>query len=665
MKKKNIYFYFLALIWGFITLGGAYVGIFSGIEHFLEDLLVSEKKINSDIVIIAIDNESISKIGQWPWPREVFAKAIINLEAYSPKAVGFDVMFSEPSRAGDGDDKKFAEAMRRVKYPLVMPIEFTEIKLDGRRAYADQKTPVIKGIPLFESERQVSSGHVNLILDRDGIVRKVPLWIGFDNSNIIYKSLGFKVAEEAGLPAKTLYTPLSVERIVFAGPPGSIPKIPFWKLAEGQKDLPLQNKIVFIGSTAADLHDDKPTPFSKGTAMSGVEIHAGIANMSLENYRLTSIDGWYLLFWILIASLIPALFFARSERPWKAVSINIAIGILYNVLIVYLFETGIVVNIVQINLAWIGSTIITFAYHYLTVEKEKTYMRMVFSKYVSKDVLEEMMRDPSKVELGGEEKETTIFFSDVRGFTTLSEGLTPTQLTQFLNKYLTVMTDIVLENRGVVDKYIGDAVMAFWGAPLANPTHAVNAVVTAQKMITALKEFNKKSAEEGDPVIDIGIGLNSGKVTAGNMGSNKRFDYTVMGDAVNLASRLEGQTKTYGVHIIMSEHTLAHLPSEMLESGAILVRELDKVKVKGKKLPVTIFEVVEKEKEESVKNILPKFDEARRSYYAGDWQRVVILCEEILAVLNDGPTRLLYERAVHFIEHPPVSWEGIYELKTK
>jgi adenylate cyclase len=665
MKKGKIYFFLLNVLIGGLLVVSSRFGLFSGVEHFFEDLLFSAKPITPDIAIVTIDNDSIQKIGQWPWPRAVFANVLANLEKYKPKSVGLDVIFPEPSRQGEADDLELASTITKLKYPLVLPLEFLGINIDGRRSYVARDAEQLKSIKTIASVSDTAPAHVNLILDRDGIARRVPLWVEIDGTTVIVKSLGLKTVEEANLKKRVSYSKDNIEQIVFAGPPGSFPQIPIWKLFEGASDLPLNDKIIFIGSTASDLHDDKPTPFSRGTAMSGVEIQAQIANMILQDYRLTPISDRYLMLWIILAALLPALFFVLSERPWKALGGNIVLGIAYNFGIVYLFGQGQVANIIHINLAWILGSLGSFAYHYFTVEREKNNLRNIFSKYVSKDILEEMLRDPSKVKLGGEEKEATVFFSDVRGFTTLSEGLTPGQLTHFLNKYLTIMTDIALRRRGVVDKYIGDAIMAFWGAPLTNRDHAMDAVVTALEMVTALKNFNNKSKEEGDPAIDIGIGLNSGKVIAGNMGSEQQFDYTVMGDTVNLASRLEGQTKTYGVHIIISSHTLDHLPKEFIESEKLLIRELDMVKVKGKKLPATIFEVVEREKEEVVKGILTDFEKARKYYYNGDWHEVKNITENILTRLDDGPTKLLRERALYFIEHPPESWDGVYELKTK
>ncbi len=279
-------------------------------------------------------------------------------------------------------------------------------------------------------------------------------------------------------------------------------------------------------------------------------------------------------------------------------------------------------------------------------------------------VLEELLKNPKAVKLGGSEAEVTVFFSDIRGFTTISEKLTPRELTDLLNRYLTRMTDIILEDKGVVDKYIGDAIMAFWGAPLKDKDHPYLAVQSSLSMLEELDTFNAESEANGQLPINIGIGLNTGTVIVGNMGSTQRFDYTIMGDPVNLGSRIEGQTKTYGVRLLASEMTMAALKNTGHDTK-VFSREVDKVTVKGKKEPVSLFEIVERSREEKVRKILEDFTELRTLYYAGSWKEVVHLGEKILKIVDDGPTKVLIERAKEFVHHPPKDWTGVYELTSK
>ncbi|MCS7084445.1 MAG: adenylate/guanylate cyclase domain-containing protein, partial [Aquificaceae bacterium] len=222
-----------------------------------------------------------------------------------------------------------------------------------------------------------------------------------------------------------------------------------------------------------------------------------------------------------------------------------------------------------------------------TEEENVKYIRSTFSKFVAKDVVNELLANPDALKLGGEKKEVTVFFSDVRGFTTISETLSPENLVQLLNEYLSIMTDLIISYRGTIDKYMGDAIMAFWGAPIPNEEHAYYACIASLAQLEELKKLQQRWVEQGYPVIDIGIGLNSGYAVVGNMGSSHRMDYTVMGDTINLGSRLEGTNKQYGTRIIISEFTYAKVKDR------VYVRELDIIRVKGKNEPVKIYELLD------------------------------------------------------------------------
>lgn len=638
-------------------------GLFYGIENFFEDILFSTKPVSSNIIILEIDSQSIEKIGQWPWKREIFAQALSRLDEYKPKAVGLDVIMSEPSRFGKEDDNALAGVLRVVSYPVVIPVEALSLNINRNDTSFSEN--FLKPLPEFQTSSSVSLGHVNLINDRDGIVRSLPLNIK-DSYGVVYDGLAYKTIEKSAVTLEGDSTRNPVERIVYSGPSSSVRRISFWKVLEQDTSAEFfKNKIIFIGATASDLHDEKPTPFDKGTQMSGVEIQAQIANMFLNNYQLRNMSDMAIYLWMFFASLVPCVIFLFLSRVQWAIILNVFIGLLYLVAIIFLFNAGLVANFLHITIAWVLATLISFFYRYLSTDREKEEMHTVFSKYVSKDVLNEILRDTSKVKLGGEEKEVTIFFSDIRSFTTLSEGMSPSRLTNFLNKYLTRMTNIILEKRGVVDKYIGDAIMSFWGAPISNNNQALDAVLACLDMIDSLEELNKENNASGDPSINIGIGLNTGLVTVGNMGSDMRFDYTIMGDAVNLASRLESQTKTYSVKILISESTKNKLGAENIEKYKIIIREVDRVTVKGKTLPVTIFEVIPRGRGEELMSILGDFNRARELYYKGKWNESILILGSILNSIDDGPTRVLKERCAYFIEHEPEHWLGVYEMKSK
>jgi adenylate cyclase len=280
---------------------------------------------------------------------------------------------------------------------------------------------------------------------------------------------------------------------------------------------------------------------------------------------------------------------------------------------------------------------------------------------VAREVVDELLSHPEKVKLGGETKTLTILFSDIRGFTSVSEKMDAQSLVGLLNKYLAAMAEIVLENRGVVDKFIGDAIMAFWGAPLPSENHAKLAVRTALLMAHRLRECNVEWKKLNYPEIKIGIGLNTGEAVVGNIGSRDRFDYTVIGDNVNLASRLEGLTKFYGVGIIISESTAEAVKSEFA------MRQIDCVAVKGKIQGVKIYEVLGfAEEKESYAKLIEKFGQGFELYFKKDWAGAKKVFEEILAENpDDGPSKVLKERMAEFLTAPPADFDGVYHLKFK
>jgi adenylate cyclase len=306
-------------------------------------------------------------------------------------------------------------------------------------------------------------------------------------------------------------------------------------------------------------------------------------------------------------------------------------------------------------------------YRYLTEEREKRNIRLAFRHYLTASVMDAVLADPSMLKLGGDKRELTVLFSDIRGFTTLSERLTPEQLVQLLNDYLTPMTDIVFDNGGTLDKYMGDAIMAFFGAPVNQPDHALRACRTACQMLEGLAILKARLAAEGLPPIEIGIGLNSGPMVVGNMGSHSRFDYTVMGDAVNLGSRLEGTNKLYHTNVIISEFTYA------LVKDQVVARELDSVAVKGKDKPVRIYELIavgnppDAFVAASGPQRIAAYEAALALYRQGKFTEAQASLRLIEATWpGDGGVAYLTERVAEMLgQPPPVDWDGVSRLHTK
>ncbi|MBN2254319.1 MAG: CHASE2 domain-containing protein, partial [Deltaproteobacteria bacterium] len=404
------------------------------------------------------------------------------------------------------------------------------------------------------------------------------------------------------------------------------------------------------------------TPFS--AVYPGVEIHATVIDNILHQNFIKR-PGWTGLIDILAIIILGLAAVPVLARAKALHGIGVSLGLIFIYMVInrsvftgFNLWLNLVYPLLSIVLVYSAITI----YRYMTEERERKKIRGTFQYYLSGPVIEEMLKDPSKLKLGGEKKDLTVLFSDIRGFTTISENLTPEDLVHLLNEYLTVMTDKVFEHGGLLDKYMGDAIMAVFGAPIDDPKHPVLCCKTALAMMEELRELQKKWTDEGRPVLDIGIGINTGDMVVGNMGSQMRFDYTVMGDNVNLGSRLEGINKEYGTNIVVSEFTHERI------KDIFFCRELDAVRVKGKILPVRIFELVGGlEKAEEWKEFIALYDEGLRNYREGNWDDAIRNFEAALKLRTDDyPSKMYVERCKTLKEHPPEGeWDGVYTMTKK
>ena len=550
------------------VLAGSYAGgLFSIWQDKLTDLLFTRSKPRSEIVIVAIDEPSLQSIGQWPWPRTVFGRALNALN--SAAVIGIDVNFKEPSGHGPADDDYLASTLQNSLPKTVLS---SELQSDGRSI-----SPLPKLLAYGEQ------GFTNVVSSADGVVRRLRPANGAYPSFALAIADAFKPLNDgwlANLP--------KIFRVNYRGPSGTFGRLSFKDVVENRIPADfVKSKIVLIGVTAVDLHDYHQTPFG---LMAGVELQANAVQTILDGAIFRS-SIWANILSIIILSILTVALASRL-RSFAGLLFSV-IGILavYNFLAFLSFDKFFILDLFYPNLAVVIGAGISVIFQYVATRKEKKFIQDSFSRYLAPQVIDELIKDPSKLKLGGERKTVTILFSDIRGFTTISEKMQPEELTKFLNRYLSVMTEEVFKHGGLVDKYIGDAVMAFWGAPLADENHALHAILTALEMMARLSEFNKQSASLAEPVIDIGIGVNSGEVTVGNMGSDKRFDYTVIGDTVNLASRLEGLNKTYVTNIIASQATVSMLGSADIKKYGIEFREIGDVQVKGKEIPTKIYEI--------------------------------------------------------------------------
>lgn len=619
-------------------------GLFRPAQDSLVDLLFTRKLPPSNVVIIEIDENSINEIGQWPWPRQVFAQLIRQLNEAA--VIGIDVNFKEPSRYGQDDDDALAEAIRLSQPPVVLT---AEMQSSGKLA-----------MPISPVADDAIVGFPNLVLGPDGVARVIRY---VKNE---YQSFALQISQQYQQQTSDMriaVIPADITRIDYQGPDRTFTLIPARDVQE--KKIPasfFKNKIVLIGATARDLQDFHHTPMG---IISGVEIQASIIT-TLLNQRFYTSDTLTMVGLIAGLSGLTILFGMFLQRLRFYLPALALIFASYNIAAFLSFDRYRVLDLLYPNLAIILSAIASITVQYFFTHREKKLIQDTFSRYLAPQVIHELLHDPSAIKLGGKRETLSILFSDIRNFTTMSETMSPEQLTGFLNEYLSHMTGIVLERNGVIDKYIGDAIMAFWGAPLPNKRHALDSVVSALHMVDALATFNASSKDKGNPVIDVGIGINSGEVTVGNMGSEKRFDYTVLGDNVNLASRVEGLTKTYGVNIIVTQATIDLISPQDRASHQLMLRELDHVQVKGKKVSVTLWEVVPRFKQANVAAISEWFDKGRQAYYKGSFTHAIEMFDNVLRQLpGDGPSHVLRERCEELLTHPHPDWQGVYELTHK
>ncbi len=618
------------------------VGVFSNIQLKLADSLYGGKQPLDNLVIIAIDDPSLQELGRWPWPRSQFAHLVQALN--QSKVIGIDVAFFEAS----AEDDLLASALKSSG-KVVLPVEY--MFFSSEQGKVQGRSPLLPVGSLKESANEL--GYINIVTDADGVTRALNVDV-----QGVYKN--FAVALYGQFWKKPLQRSSRL-LINFVGPPKSFKYYSFADVVQGRvAPSVFKDKLVLVGSTSPDMHDDYFVPTSQGKAMPGVEIHANaLQTMITQRFLAPISDAWMVLFLLILS--VGMMFLVHRWHLWAFLA-ALALIILNGFLAIALFERGIIWNIVFPPLSILGSVASGVSYYYLVERREKKKVMGAFSKYVSPVLVHEIMKHPEKLKLGGERRNITVFFSDIRGFTSISERLSPEELVKLLNQYLSAMTQIVLKNRGLVDKYIGDAIMAFWGAPLDEEQHASLACWTALEMRDQLDMLRTRWVKQGYPEVNIGMGINTGDAVVGNMGSSERFDYTAMGDTVNLASRLEGLTKQYSVMILLSESTKEVVKEEFV------TRKVDVVAVKGKKQGVAIYELLGKKGEVDKKTLqlIDHFEDGFQLYQEEKWNEAIKEFERALKVKHDKLSELFIERCKAFEKNPPPKdWKGVWVMTTK
>lgn len=675
------------------------------------------------VVIVDIDEISLAELGHWPWSRDQLAKIVENLTDQGAVIIAFDVLFAEAQNqiqqqlqryqaslpAGKrqeqanffnsintalDSDSRFAEvianhevvlssifnreAFRKGQLSHPLPVPLTQ------RGFIEGMQEVkghVSNIALLQ-EAANYTGFINAYPDADGVMRRARLLQPYQG--LLYPSLSlassaaFLLPDEIGfnqdfiggtqvLRSIQLFSqeiPVDGNAnllIPFVGPAYSFPYVSASTVLENTNNQSLiEGKIILIGSTAAALSDFRATPTN--ALYPGVEVHANVIS-GIINDQLFTKPEWshginFLL--IVISGLLLALILPRLNPVQQLLTATVLVALLIAVdqwlWITSQFAIDTVVPVM--NLIFIGT--FNMAYGFVINSRDKQHLKSMFGQYVPPQLVEQMSLKPGKFSMAGDRREMSVLFADIRSFTSISEGLTAVELKDWLNDYFTPITEIIFKNQGTIDKYVGDMVMAFWGAPLNDHDHAYHATIGALAMLKKTDELREDFIAAGRPEVFIGVGISSGEMNVGNMGSVYRRSYTVLGDRVNLGSRLEGLTKFYGVQLIISDKTKADIGDRMN------FRHLDRVQVKGKVEPIDIYEPSELNDPAENPNEHSDYQEALALYLTGEFESALNKFNVLQSAFTERKIYDIYiERCEELIKEPPAEWQGVFVHTSK
>lgn len=666
------------------------------------------RRPDSSVVIVTVDQKSLAyfqKLGvAWPWPREFYGLLLDYFHEGGAKVVVFDMDFSQKDMDrlnvdASGSDSAFASAISDCRNAILISVMTKGGYTTGSGASSlksrfflhdpppDADCPSFSSCvaPLAQFQSGAAGiGAANYTVDVDGVARRIPLMFKLGNGYIPQLSLAaYAVGDDLSSSQladfiRTVPTGKEGDYLINwygKGGPGGVFRyysvsaliISAVQLKRGMHpEIPpsvFRNKYVIVGGSAVGLMDFVSTPFTSLQPFPGAEIHATILSNLLQHDYLKQPSSLVSLLIVFGLSFLAAGAFFGIRRVLIASGVVVAVcGVYFIATFLLMSSSRIWLPMAGPEISGLGAFAIAGIVSYVTEGRQRRELRRLMNRYISPSVVDEISADPDTVDLKGKEVEATVFFSDIREFTSVSEKLQPKELVQSLNEYFTLATEVVLNNGAMLDKYIGDAIMAVFGAPLQRQDHATLACLTAIEMQNLLSNYYEKQ-EATKPVFETRIGLNTGKMVIGNIGSTRRTDYTAIGDSVNLASRLEGVNKQFGTRIIISESTYAQA------SGAVEVRELDLVRVKGKDLPVRIFELVcgKGNLSPAQRESFEIFRAGLESYRMKDWNRAVELFTEVLKHKpGDGPSLTYIARCRALSESGvPDDWDGVYRFKTK
>lgn len=672
-------------------------------------LLERPGKATSQVVTIMLDDKSLAwgkdvNGLSWPWPRELYGIIADFCRQGGAKALVFDVLYTEPSSYGVDDDRAFADGLDRngsvvgvmelsrhtgqgmaEKWPPeaaapALGIDGLDQWLAKNNSAALVYPSVQLPIPgLLKSARLLAT--TNLSPDRaDGVYRRTPLFSIFDNRVVPTEALAAWLVGHSGT------TPLAIkpgrlivgDRVVpidsggqailrYRGPSLTHPNYSvaailqsYQQIADGKKPTldpdVFKDKYVLFGYNAPGLLDLKPAPMSG--SYPGVEVNATMLDNLLSGDFMRPMSAAATVAILLILCLGAGVAVSAVSGGGRTALIYVAFIPVAPVLSIAAYALGWWMQLFALELGTLFSLIGSSLVSYATEGQQKRYIKSAFRQYLSPTIIEELIAHPDRLKLGGEKRDLSIFFSDLQGFTSISEVLTPEELTLLLNDYLTAMTDIIQEEGGTIDKYEGDAIIAFWNAPLAQDDHAERAVRAALRCQAKLDELRPVFRERVKKDLYKRIGINSGPAVVGNFGSHTKFNYTMLGDAVNLASRLEGVNKQFKTYTMISAMVRERL------GGAFPLREVSRIAVVGRKEPVTVYEPMTTETYESRRPTLEVFDKGLKEYYAGNFSEAQRIFEGIAA--QDPPASCYVEKCRKLAASPPQDgWSGVWIMTEK
>jgi adenylate cyclase len=596
-------------------------------RFFLRNI-ISRPVIPDNILIVAIDEKSLREYGRWPWSRFLMSELVEKILFSEPRVLFVDIFFSESENKAA--DEALGSIFRRSKDKVVIATAFDvwiKKKYISRKEIPEQvldsailRVEGLKEIKPIEADdvlasvpeisKDVITGHIYNHPDYDGKLRWEILYlkygdeilpslslqasriaIGLEMDKIeIFGNKGVRLGEKVFIPTDKRGRIL----VNYIGREGSFRYISASDVLKGYVNKSLfKDRIVLLGTTAIATYDLKNTPFSAN--MPGVEKNATVIENIVNKRILRKSHGYVEIIFLILTSLI-MIFALPRLNALKGAGVCLVLFLSYVSTVLFLFiYKGVWVNFVYPATNIIVVTIFVIVVKYFFEEKKAREIRSIFSSYVSPKIVEELINDPMKARLGGERKVVTVLFSDIIGFTSLSEERSPEEVVELLNEYFSEMTNIIFKWDGTLDKFVGDEIMAFWGAPLDQPNHAELAVRCAMNMIGSLKKMQERWLKENKVVLDCGIGINTGEVVVGNIGAEgKKMDYTLIGDNVNIAARVEKLTRTYNAKILITENTLNCLRDVLKDGrfGHCEFKSKHAVKVKGKEKPIELYEVV-------------------------------------------------------------------------